>query len=81
MSVKVISSDKKSIKLEVVINYDENNFLQTEDNIMNEVNEIGKKATQKAMENLDIKEKTIIINEQKLYQKKNPKYTKVPMEK
>ncbi len=70
MSVKVISSDKKSIKVEVIINFDNENFLQTEENIMDKVNELGQKATQKAMENLDIKEKVIVINEEKLYQKK-----------
>jgi len=70
MSVKVISSDKKSIKLEVTIKFDDENFLQTEENIMNKVNEIGQKATQKAMESLDIKEKIIVVNEEKLYQKK-----------
>ena len=37
---------KKSIKLEVTIKFDDENFLQTEENTMNKVNEIGQKATQ-----------------------------------
>jgi len=79
MSVKIISETKQSITLEVVINFDNENFLQTEERIMNEVNEMGKKATQKAMENLDINEQVLQRNKEKLYAKKKRKNIKHPM--
>ena len=78
MSVKIISETKQSITLEVVINFDNENFLQTEERIMNGVNEMGKKATQKAMENLDINEQVLQRNKEKLYAKKKPKKYKTP---
>jgi hypothetical protein len=74
MSVKIVSSNEKSITLEVTIDMDNENFLQTEEGIMNSVNELGKYATQQAMQRLDIKE-------QKLYAKNNKKNIKPLMEK
>ncbi len=81
MSVKIISSNDKSIKLEITIDFNNDNFMETEELIMNKVNELGRKATQKAMENLDIKEQVIEIEEQRLYAKKKLKDINPHMEK
>jgi len=70
MSVKVVSNNKKRITLEVIIDLDNENFLQTEEQIMDKVNELGRKITKEAMKNLDIKETVIEIKNQKLYAKK-----------
>jgi len=80
MSVKIISSDKKSITLEVIMSLDGENFLQTEELIMDKVNELGQMLTKQAMENLEIEETVLIVKEQKLYAKKNQKNIKHPME-
>ena len=80
MSVKIISSDKKSITLEVTMSLDGENFLQTEELIMDKVNELGQMLTKQAMENLEIEETVIRVKEQKLYAKKKPKNIKPPME-
>lgn len=69
MSVKIISSDKKSITLEVTMNLDGENFLQTEELIMDKVNELGRKITRKALNNLEIKETVIAVKNQNLYVK------------
>ena len=61
MSVKIISSNKKTITLEVTMNLDGENFLQTEELIMDKVNELGQILTKQAMENLDIKESVITV--------------------
>ncbi len=73
MSVKIISSDKKSITLEVTMSLDGENFLQTEELVMDKVNELGQMLTKQAMENLEIEETVIRVKEQKLYAKKNQK--------
>jgi hypothetical protein len=73
MSVKVISKDKNQVVFEVTmdLNNDNESFLETENRIMNKVNELGSLATLQAMENLDITERVIEVNGQKLYPKKN----------
>jgi len=81
MSIKIISSDDKSVKLEVVINFEGDSFLETEEHIMNEINKIGQKVTQNAMEKLEIKENKIVVNKQTLYAKKKLKHTNHLMEK
>ncbi len=81
MSVKIISNNEKRITLEVSIDLDNENFLQTEELIMDTVNELGQKMTKQAMEVLDIKETVIAVKEQSLYAKKKLKNTKRPMEK
>ena len=69
MSVKIISNDKKSITLEVTMSLDGENFLQTEELIMDEVNELGRKITQEALKKLEIKETVIAVKNQNLYAK------------
>ncbi len=81
MPVKIISNNKKRITLEVTIDLDNENFLQTEELIMNKVNELGQKITEEALKNLEIKESVIAIKEQKLYAKNIKKNIKHPMEK
>lgn len=81
MSVKIISNNKKRITLEVSIDIDNENFLQTEELIMDKVNELGKKITQEALKNLEIKERVIVVKEQKLYAKNSKKNIKHPTEK
>ena len=81
MSVKVVSNNKKRITLEVIIDLDNENFLQTEEQIMDKVNELGRKITKEAMKNLDIKETVIEIKNQKLYAKKKIKNIKPLTEK
>ncbi len=81
MSVKIISKNKKTITLEVTIDIDNENFLQTEELIMDKVNEVGQIITKEAMEDLDIKESVIRVKNQKMYAKKKQKNIKLPMEK
>ncbi len=81
MSVKIISNNKKRIKLEVIIDLDNENFLQMEDLIMDKVNELGQTLTKQALNNLEIKETVIAIKEQKLYAKEVKKNIKHHMEK
>jgi hypothetical protein len=70
MSVKIISSNSKTITLELTIDLENNNnFLETEEIIMDRVNEIGQTLTKKALENLDVKESVISIDKQSLYAK------------
>jgi uncharacterized protein YdaL len=81
MSVKIISNNKKRVTLEVSIDLDSENFLETEELIMKKVNEMGQKITEEALKNLEIKETVIAVNEQKLYAKKVKKNIKHPTEK
>ena len=81
MSVKIISKNKKQIRLEVTIDLDNEDFLQTEELIMNKVNELGQTLTKEAMEKLDIKERVILVKKQKLYAKEIKKNIKHHMEK
>ncbi|MDQ7047237.1 MAG: hypothetical protein Q9M39_06330 [Sulfurovum sp.] len=43
MSIKIISNNKKRVTLEVSIDLNGENFLETEEIIMNKVNELGQK--------------------------------------
>ena len=61
MSVKIISNNKKRITLEVTIDLNNKNFLQTEELIMDKVNELGRTITEEALKKLDIKERVIIL--------------------
>jgi len=81
MSVKIVSNNKKRITLEVSIDLDNENFLQTEELIMDKVNELGQKITEEALKNLEIKERVIAIKKQKLYAKDVKKNIKHHMEK
>jgi uncharacterized protein YdaL len=81
MSVKIVSKNKKRITLEVSIDLDNENFLQTEELIMDKVNELGQKITEEALKNLEIKESVIAIKKQKLYAKDVKKNIKHHMEK
>ena len=80
MSVKIISNNKKRITLEVTIDLDNENFLQTEELIMDKVNELGRTITEEALKKLDIKERVIIVDGQKLYAKEVKKNIKAHVE-
>lgn len=69
MSIKIIENNKKIIKLEIVIDLESENFLETEEKIMDKVNEVGQTLTKEALKNLDIKETVLSINEQRHYAK------------
>jgi len=69
MSVKIISNNKKTITLELTIDLDNENFLETEEKIMDKVNEIGQTLTKQALENIDVKETVISIEKQNFYAK------------
>jgi hypothetical protein len=69
MSVKIISNNKKTITLELTIDLENDNFLETEETIMDKVNEIGQTLTKKALERLDVKESVISIEQERLYAK------------
>ena len=81
MSVKIISNKKKIVKLEVSIDLDNENFLETEELIMDKVNELGKKITQEALKNLEVQESGIRVKEQSFYPKNVKKNIKYPTEK
>ena len=81
MSIKIILKNEKKITLEVTIDLDNEDFLQTEELIMNKVNELGQTLTKEAMKKLDIKERVIAIKGQKLYAKKVKKNIRHHMEK
>jgi hypothetical protein len=81
MSVKIISKNKKRITLEVSIDLDNENFLQTEELIMDKVNELGQKITKEALKKLEIKESVIVVKKEKLYAKNSKKNIKHHMEK
>jgi len=80
MSVKVILNDKKEIVLEVRIELENENFLETEELIMDKVNEVGKKITEEALKNLETEEKVLVLNEESLYSKEVKKNIKHLME-
>lgn len=73
MSVKLVSKDKSKVIFEVTmdLNNDNESFLETEDRIMDKVNELGSLATGQVMKSLDITDKVIEVDGQKLYSKKN----------
>lgn len=81
MSVKIISNNKKTITLELTIDLDNDNFLETEEIIMDKVNEIGQTLTKKALENLDVNETVISIEKQSFYAKDVKKNIRPLMEK
>jgi len=81
MSVKIISNKKKIVKLEVSIDLNNENFLETEELIMDKVNELGKKITQEALKNLEVEERVIRVKEQNLYPKNVKKNIKHHTEK
>ncbi|MCK4442314.1 MAG: hypothetical protein KAU90_09930 [Sulfurovaceae bacterium] len=80
MSIKIIENNKKTIKLEIVIDLESENFLETEDRIMNKVNEVGQTLTKEALKKLDIKETVLSINEQSHYAKEVKKNIRPLME-
>ena len=80
MSVKIISNNNKRVTLEVTIDLDNENFLQTEELIMDKVSELGRTITEEALKKLDIKERVIIVDGQKLYAKEVKKNIKAHME-
>lgn len=81
MSIKIISNNDKKITLELTIDLDNDNFLETEDIIMDEVNSIGQILTKQALERLDVKERVITVDQQRLYAKDVKKNIRLLMEK
>ena len=81
MSVKIISNNKKRIIVEVSIDLESENFLETEELIMDKVNALGQKLTQEALKGLEIKETVISVKEKNLYAKSVKKNIKHPTEK
>ena len=81
MSIKIISNNDKKITLELTIDLDNDNFLETEDIIMDEVNNIGQVLTKQALERLDVKERVITVDKQRLYAKDVKKNIRLLMEK
>lgn len=81
MSIKIISNNDKKITLELTIDLDNDNFLETEDIIMDEVNNIGQVLTKQALERLDVKERVITVDQQRLYAKDVKKNIRLLMEK
>ena len=81
MSVKIISKNKKRVIFEVAIDLDSENFLETEELIMDKVNELGQKITEEALKNLEVEETVIAVKEQKLYAKNVKKNIKHHTEK
>lgn len=59
MKAEIIKEDKNSITIKVNINNENSSFLETEEEIMREVNNIGKVLTKRSLELLDENE-TII---------------------
>ena len=80
MSVKIISNNNKKITLELTIDLDNNNFLETEDVIMDEVNNIGQVLTKQALERLDVNERVITVDKQRFYAKDVKKNIRLLME-
>ena len=80
MSVKIISNNNKRVTLEVTIDLDNENFLETEELIMDKVNELGRKVTIEALKNLDLKESVITVDGKRLYAKEVKKNIKAHME-
>ena len=80
MSVKIISNNNKRVTLEVTIDLDNENFLETEELIMDKVNELGRTITIEARKNLDLKESVITVDGKRLYAKEVKKNIKAHME-
>jgi hypothetical protein len=80
MSVKIISNNNKRVTLEVTIDLDNENFLETEELIMDKVNELGRTITIEALKNLDLKESVITVDGKRLYAKEVKKNIKAHME-
>ena len=80
MSVKIISNNNKRVTLEVTIDLDNENFLETKELIMDKVNELGRKVTIEALKNLDLKESVITVDGKRLYAKEVKKNIKAHME-
>ena len=80
MSVKIISNNNKRVTLEVTIDLDNENFLETEELIMDKVNELGRTVTVEALKNLDLKESVITVDGKRLYAKEVKKNIKAHME-
>ena len=76
MSLKIISKKNKTMKVELSINLESENFLGTEELIMDEVNKMGKLLTEEAMKNLEVKENVIVIEGKSHYVKKVKKNIK-----
>jgi hypothetical protein len=79
MSVKIISNDNNKIILEVIIDLGNENFLETEEIIMDKVNEIGRTVTIEALNFLEIEDRVIIIDKNRLYAKDVKKNIKAHM--
>jgi hypothetical protein len=79
MSVKIISNDNNKIILEVIIDLGNENFLETEEIIMDKVNEIGRTVTIEALNFLEIEDRVIIIDKNRLYAKNVKKNIKAHM--
>ena len=80
MSIRIISNNKKRITLEVTIDLESENFLQTEELIMDKVNKLGQTLTEEAMKDLEIQERVISIKEKNMYAKEVKKNIKSLME-
>ena len=80
MSVKIISNNNKRVTLEVTIDLDNENFLETEELIMDKVNELGRTITIEALKNLDLKESVITVDGKRLYAKEVKKNIKAHIE-
>jgi len=80
MSVKIISNKNKRVTLEVTIDLDNENFLQTEESIMDKVNELGRVITEEALKKLEIKERVIKVDGKNLYAKEVKKNIKAHTE-
>jgi hypothetical protein len=78
MSVKIISNNNKRVTLEVTIDLDNENFLETEELIMDKVNELGRTVTIEALKNLDLKESVITVDGKRLYAKEVKKKYQSP---
>ena len=67
MRTEIIKEDNDSITIKVNINNENVNFLETEEEIMREVNNIGKVLTKKSLELLDEDETIIEKDGKELY--------------
>ena len=67
MRTEIIKEDNNSITIKVNINNANVNFLETEEEIMREVNNIGKVLTKKSLELLDEDETIIEKDGKELY--------------
>ncbi len=76
MPLKIISQNEKKIIVELTVDLDNENFLETEEKIMDKVNELGQVLTKQALERLDIKQTILTINEKTHYAKEVKKNTR-----